>query len=763
MIKLFKIQAVVILITAFFNGIQAQDLKGIVLSENQIPVVDVSIVIQNELIVKTDTEGTFYLPKRFILPLEIVLEHPDYESKKIIFSKSNQQFYLKVSIQTESLNPILVNAQNEKRGSVILPISTINSEAINQQSPLDLVASINQTAGIYIQSGAINTNRIVIRGVGSRTLFGTNKIRAYFNEIPITSGVGETVIDSYNPEDLESIEIVKGPKATIYGTNLGGTILLNSKTPEEKGFSLRNSLTIGSFGLVKKSIASDYSNDDFNLHINYDHLELDGFRENSNYNRNTIFLNSSYRLNDKTELSLLINHTDYTAQIPSSIGSTDFEEDPSQAAFTWKQSKGFEADEQTLIGLSVKYQFSDDFKTTTSIFYSYSDHYEPRPFNILDEFTNGFGLRTVFNKNFNFLNRKAEWTFGGELFKDEYHWQTIENLYRDNNGNGSLAGILLSDNEEYRQQLNLFSSVTLPILEKVTMQFGINYNQTNYDFQDEFNSGENNKSISRNFDAIIAPNLNVLYQFNTNQNVFANVSYGFNYPSLEEALTPEGVINPEISPEKGFNYEIGSESFLFQKKLHVLTSVYVLDIKDLLVAERVGDDQFIGRNAGRTLHKGLEFSTDYKFKLGENLVISPYINATFNWHRFKEFISDDSDFSGNELTGVPDMTIASGIGFKYNNIALFANHLYVGEIPIDDANALYSHAYNVLNLKLTYDTQLFRTLDFRLNFGINNVLDSQYASSILINATGFNNSEPRYYYPGNPRNYYGGVSLCYRL
>jgi iron complex outermembrane receptor protein len=222
-------------------------------------------------------------------------------------------------------------------------------------------------------------------------------------------------------------------------------------------------------------------------------------------------------------------------------------------------------------------------------------------------------------------------------------------------------------------------------------------------------------------------------------------------------------VNPDISPEKGFNYEIGSESFFFQRKLHLLASIYVLDIKDLLVAQRVGDDQFIGRNAGRTIHKGLELSTDYKFELSNSFTLSPYINATINWHRFEDFVSEDSDFSGNKLTGVPDMTIASGIAFRYNKISFYGNHLYVGEMPMNDANSLYSDAYNILNLRLNYETQLFKSLGVQMNFGMNNVFDSQYASSILINATGFNNSEPRYYYPGNPRNYYGGVSFRYQL
>lgn len=761
--KLFNIQAVLIIMAAFFNSMQAQDLKGIILSENKSPIKNVSISISNLLITTTDANGAFSLPNNYTFPIELYLKHQDYDTIKVLFTKNNQVFYIKEFVPTENINTIIVNAQNEKSSSVITPTSSIGSEDINQQSPIDVVSAINQTAGIYIQSGAINTNRIVIRGVGARTLYGTNKIRAYFNDIPITNGIGETAIDVYDPEDLQSIEIIKGPKATQYGTNLGGTLLLTSKKPEVDGLSIRNNTTIGSFGLFKNAIITDYSKDKLALHVSYDHLELDAFRENSNYNRNSIFLNSSYRFNVKTELLLLMNYSNYKAQIPSSIGKSAFEEDPSQAAFTWRQAKGFEADAQTLTGVSLKHQFTDDFTSATSIFYTYSDHYEPRPFNILDEFTNGFGARTVFNKSFDFINRKAEWTFGGELFKDEYHWKTIENLYQNNNGNGSLEGMLLSNNEEYRQQLNLFSSIKLPVLEGVTLQFGVNYNKTNYDFQDEFNLAENSKSASRNFKAIVAPNFNALYQFTPNQNVYANVSYGFNYPSLEEALTPEGIINPDINPEKGFNYELGSDAYFFEKKWHILASVYLLDIKNLLVAQRVGDDQYIGRNAGRTIHKGLELSTDYKWVLNEAFTIKPYVNAAFNWHRFEDFVSEDIDYSGNKLTGVPNTTIASGVAFRYQNFSFYSNALYVGAMPLNDANTGFSDAYNIFNFKLVYESTILKQLDLKFNFGVNNVLDRPYASAILINATGFNNSEPRYYYPGNPRNYYGGVSLRYHL
>jgi len=46
-------------------------------------------------------------------------------------------------------------------------------------------------------------------------------------------------------------------------------------------------------------------------------------------------------------------------------------------------------------------------------------------------------------------------------------------------------------------------------------------------------------------------------------------------------------------------------------------------------------------------------------------------------------------------------------------------------------------------------------------FGINNISDNHYASMLVVNAIGFGNNEPRYYYPGLPGNIYGGVQLMF--
>ncbi|MDW5290863.1 TonB-dependent receptor family protein [Formosa sp. PL04] len=758
----FKIIAIIFLI-AIINPTYAQNFNGRVLDYENAPISGVALIFNNEVISETNTEGTFTLTKTFQFPIKIKLKHPDYFIKTVKLFKNNSVYKLSVLEETQDLEEVIISSTYQKESKVIIPTTKISSQKFEEYSPINLVSAINETPGVYIQSGALNTNRIVIRGVGSRTLYGTNKIRAYFNGIPITNGTGETSIDAFDPENIESLEIVKGPKATQYGTNLGGTILLNSMQALEGETYFKSNLTIGSFGLLKNNISVATATKKLAFNLNYDHLESDGFRENSNYDRHTLLLTSNYIFNKKNEIGVLLNYTDYYAQIPSSISKTDFEEDPSQAAYTWGAAQGYEDNKQVLTGVNYTHRFSKNFSNTTSIFYSYLDHYEPRPFNILDEYTNGYGARTLFAKEFNFLNNSANLSFGGELYKDHYNWKTIENLYEENNGNGSLQGQLLSDNQERRNNINVFATVTLPLTEKLKAQIGLNINKTSYNFQDEFNVGEDNKNADRDFDPIFAPNVNLLYQFTPNASAYVNVSRGFNYPSIEETLTPEGLINPELGPETGFNYEIGSTVFLFNSKLQIQLSAYLLDIDNLLVADRVGDDQYIGRNAGKTEHKGIELSFFYTHMFTSGIFLSPYLNAEITDNRFIDFVDNTNDYSGNKLTGVPDNKVNGGIQFGYRNFNLNTNFLHVGDMPLDDANTLYSEAYTVFNAKLSFSREITDHLFIELNAGINNFTDEAYASAVLINAVGFGGSEPRYYYPGMPRNWFGGIKIGYTI
>ncbi|TXN37978.1 TonB-dependent receptor [Flagellimonas hymeniacidonis] len=654
---------------------------------------------------------------------------------------------------------ILLEDVITKKAVGITPSSTIGPTTFEKFNPIDIASAINQVSGVYILSGALNTNRITIRGVGARTPFGTDKLRLYFNGIPVTNGTGSSTIEAFDFENLRAIEIIKGPKATSFGANLGGAILLDTKPVFEDETKLVNNFTIGSYGMLKDNLAFQHSNNKLDLSFSYNHFETDGYRQNNNFDRDGFLLNSNIKIGSKGSLGILINYIDYTAQIPSSLNQTDFDEDPTRAAANWLAAQGFEANQYTLLGLSYTHQFSQNLKNTTSIFYTYLDHYEPRPFNILDEFTNGFGLRSQFEGQW----AKAQYTFGGELYKDEYHWGTFQNLFRDNNGNGSLEGDRLSRNQEFRSQLNLFGTITYPLSAAFSAQMGLSLNNTDYDFRDLFNQGIANTSAERNFDAILLPSFGLQYQFKQGQ-LYTNISRGFSNPSLEETLTPDGVINPDIAQETGTNFELGGQFALLRKHLSLNFALYRMNINNLLVAQRVGEDQFIGRNAGETRHQGLELDAKYALRLCKQLVLSPYLSYTLSDHSFVDFVDGDDNFSGNPLTGVPKHRISSGVDFRHTNgLQLNLTHQFVDDIPLTDANSLNSDSFNVFNAKLGYQTSLSSHFSLGLNAGINNLFDTNYAQSVLINASSFGGALPRYFYPGNGRNVYGGFKLSYLL
>lgn len=652
----------------------------------------------------------------------------------------------------------------KKKATGSIPSTSIGAKTFQNYSPVDFSAALNQIPGVYVLSGALNTNRITIRGVGARTPFGTDKLRLYYDEIPITNGTGSSTIEAYDLENLASIEVIKGPKATSFGTNLGGAIILNSKESLRNYTRFSNNFTVGSYNLIKNNTAFEFKDNVLSIGLRYDHLSTNGFRENNNFDRDGVLFNAGYRINAKNSFTLLLNHIDYTAQIPSSIGQTAFDEDPGQAAFTWRASQGFEANKYTLAGLSYSHKFTPGLTNTTSIFYTYLDHYEPRPFNILDEFTNGYGFRTRFLGQFNFLDTMAQYSMGAELYKDEYNWRTFENLFEENNGNGSLQGELLSDNKEFRRQSNWFGTLQIPFGNAFSAQLGLNVNKTNYDFRDRFTLGSGNRNAERDFDAIVLPSITFEYAFNTSSTIYANVSRGFSNPNLEETLTPDGLINPDIEQEKGTNYEVGGNLFLFKNKLLVNVALYRMDIRNLLVAERVGDDQFIGRNAGETKHQGIDLAISYTERITPKITFSPFINYTLSDHSFVDFVDGDTNFSGNPLTGVPRHRITSGIqlqfgsGFYWNT-----THQFVDEISLRDENTLYSEAFTVFNTRLGYKMYLFKGIVAGLDFGINNIGNVTYAQSVLINANSFGGREPRYFYPGNDRNFYGSLQLRYEL
>ena len=158
--------------------------------------------------------------------------------------------------------------------------------------------------------------------------------------------------------------------------------------------SFNSELTVGSFGLVKSVINANYGTSKNSFRAVFSDTKSDGYRENNNYNRQTITLNTNHFISKKDEVSFLVSFVDLKAFIPSSINENTFINNPESAAFTWKQAQGYEDAQHGIFGISWNHDYSSSLKQVTSIFTSFRDAYEPRPFDILKENTHAIGIRS---------------------------------------------------------------------------------------------------------------------------------------------------------------------------------------------------------------------------------------------------------------------------------------------------------------------------------------------------------------------------------
>lgn len=638
--------------------------------------------------------------------------------------------------------------------------SSLNQRELLQSNQTTITPILNKIPGVYMQQGGVNTTKINIRGIGARAQFETNRVKLYYNNIPLSTANGTSILHDIDLTTISEVKVIKGPQATEFGAGLGGVIQLKSVLNDQT--NLESELLFGSFDVLKQNFSFNVSEGNKKLNLTYNNLSSGGFRENSNYQRESYFLNSEWDMTETSKLQLVGQVIQLKGFIPSSLSRTDFEDNPTQAAFTWGQARGYESYTRGIVGLNYSNQLSSSISQNTAVFTNIRDAYEPRPFDILEEKNTGIGLRHTSEIQLNLFGLTSKLTLGAEFLRDNFEVSTFENLYRDNNGLGSLQGSTLSDLNQTRQYIEGFSTLHVSVSKRLNLKLGLATNKTSYDIEDNFSAPETSQTGDYSYDQVWLPNLLGTFSLNAHQKLSASISKGFSVPTVEQSLTEEGVFNTELDPEKGWNYELGYKAKWFEDKLLTEISAYYMSVENLLVARRVAEDRFVGINAGSTSHPGLEFSIKSNLNYKSWLQFQPYFNGSFNFYEFDEFVDQGNSFSGNELTGVPSQQFSFGVDSQFGDHFFFYFQTNaVSDIPVNDANTVFSDAYAFSNLKVEYKLPLYKSLTAQFNFGMNNVFDEKYASSIVTNAIGFEGNEPRYFYPGEPRNYFGGITLNY--
>lgn len=622
-------------------------------------------------------------------------------------------------------------------------ISALQLETGNSLTPAEV---LNQVPGLYMHNGTINTNRLTIRGIGSRTPYATNKIKAYFGEIPLTTGDGETTLEDLENAAIKRVEIIKGPSSSLYGAGLAGVILFHLKNVEKD--YIQNRATIASFGTIKNVITAGVKNKNSDIFALGSVLNSNGFRENNNTSRYTALINSTYSFTSRTNLQVLLRGTKMNASIPSSLDFFTFQNNPEKAAENWKSIGGYEDYLKGQFGVSFQHITKNNEKISAATFGSFKNLDELRPFNRLDESSNYIGWRAYIQKSIEKKNLRFVFTTGLEFFREKFLWKTLSN----ENGDP------ISDNIEKRQYENLFFQMESSFSEIFFLSAGMNGNLTRFRYYDRFfENGD--QSGNHSYKPVISPRVGFNLLPAENFSFYGNVSHGFSTPSFEETLLPEGELNTEIKPELGWNAEMGIRS-QFSDRFLFSASYYRIYVSNLLVARRTGEDAYVGVNAGKSLHPGFEAEFTWNVLNPERFpALALTGNATISNYHFVEFVDDGMDYSGNLLPGTAKNTFLAAVTLNpAKNLSLNSWYRFTGKMPVNDSNSDFTKEYGTANAVVKYSIGLNK-FKAEIKTGVQNIFDTRYAAMIAVNAPAFGGRAPRYYYPGNPRNYFLSLLL----
>ncbi len=645
------------------------------------------------------------------------LEHPDRKSPVDTLWEINSEI-------------IYISSQSNRK---TFPVSMIQSSSIERANLISFQPLLNRKAGIRMESGALNTNRISIRGVGNREPFATSKLKAYLDEIPLTSGVGESTIEDIDPSMISSISLWKNPASAIWGAGLGG--MLHLKTIEKIHPAYMGSIQMGSFGLIKTNHHWFQNWDEngkapFALQMGY--LQNKGYRENNTYRRFSTALLQKLELSKKLYFKLFTQWIGLKAEIPSSLGYTDFKLNPQMAASNWAGVNGREDYGKFLIGVSHNYILNSKLNWKGSVFHNFFKNDEIRPFNILHEKNQNLGFR---QKMHWMPNHYLDVQLGFEYFHERYQWRTWEE---------EMPELLLVNFKEDRDYLNTFCNVQLTF-SPFSIYAGSNLNFTHFSIAD---LKDINRKNSKHYDPVFSPMLALSADIIPRRlGAMLGVSKGFSPVTIGNSIGSDGNYNPELKPETGVSLDLG---LYYTKGFgQIKLDLYRMVVDDLILRKRISEEEYTVRNGGKTLHQGLELESS--LNLGPNL----YYRTGLEWidHRFKSFIDEGSDYSGNRLTGSSNLKIWQQV--EYNILPYFNASIsfeYLGKAPLNDANSLYSEPYTLVKFQGEYLLSL-NDHEFKIGTHINNIFNRKYASMHRINAVGFGNAEPRYYYPGLPRHF----------
>ena len=638
-------------------------------------------------------------------------------------------------------------------------VGVLDAGTIQQQIPSSLVAAVNTISGVRMEERSPGSYRLSIRGSLLRSPFGIRNVKIYFNEFPLTDAGGNSYLNALDLSAAGNIQILKGPQSSIYGANSGGVVLINSPVLAMDSTMAAFNLTGGSYGLFRENIAIGKKWKKYQFSVIQAYQRSDGYRDHSGMERKYIQVNQQLDYLKNADLKALFYYSDLHYETPGGLTAVQYGLDPHlsrPAAGAIRSAIDQQAgiySKTTFGGLTNNWRINPNLKHVISVFGSYTDFKNPFITNYEHRKEATLGVRTYVSYDKK-TSHDINWIFnlGAEGSQTKTDFDNSDNNY------GTAAALQAADKIKSASNF-IFANINMDLNEKLLLELSASVNLYKYHYESIFPVAVVEKT--NKFNTQFMPRVALSYLFDKTFSMRASVSRGYSPPTSSEVRASDNVINVDLQPEQGWNYETGLKYNTSDNRFFIDVTGFYYNLENAIVRRTNTDDTDFFINAGGTKQWGLETSVATWIIPGNSSMFIRglrFKNAyTLSRFRFDNYVDRNTDFSGNSLTGVPKNVLISSLELHLPKaFYIFVQHNYTSRIPLTDANTVYADQYHLLQSKVGWKNLRIGKFPVEIFAGADNLLNKKYSLGNDLNA-----ANGRYFNPAAGRNFYGGLAISF--
>ncbi|MCH8568761.1 MAG: TonB-dependent receptor [Balneolales bacterium] len=636
--------------------------------------------------------------------------------------------------------------RTETPESAPFSVSTIRiSEERRLSAPgLTLVDPLRAIPGVWVNDRNNNAvgERISVRGMGWRAAFGVRGVNMMLDGVPLTMPDGQAIMSLVDPAFIRDVEVIRGPVSGFWGNAGGGAILLSTAAFSDTPM-VQARLSAGSFGYNKADLEASFSSGGNRYMIYGSRLYSDGFRDHSRYEAWRLGGHADFVIDDRSRLRVTGAFLESpVSDNPGALTASEASETPDLANPGSVNQNARKITRHAQLGARFQ-QFYDAGELSVQTYGLVRRLQNPLAFAWIQVDRFAGGIRSFYRQD----QDSFSWGIGadaGVMSDSRRNWRNVQGDQGD----------LTLDQQEDVYTMAGFGRISVP-LGDFTLSGGIRYDWFQFQNGDRFLSNGDN-SGSRRFSSV-SPVAGISYAFRE-WIAYLNYSTGFETPTTTELVNrPDmtGGFNPELNPERSNGLELGTRGIFPELQLRLDVSGFVSFVDDILQqfqVEEDGRDYF--RNAGSTRHAGFEIFADWRPISSVNL-ISSYSFSDFRFTSDEFTTSDGASLSGNLLPGIPQHRISAMLSYQYASAMLRIEGEFNDKYFVNNANSAENEAYTLFNANLSYSQwSPINGVQISPFFQLNNIFDTRYNGSVIINGFG-----GRFFEPAPGRNWQAGFSM----